>query len=134
MSIQTTLAQNKALVLKAFNTLFNERNYEAAEKLWSENYLQHSAHIPAGRNGLLSLVQSLPENLRYENGPIVAEGEYVFVQSRFSNIGASGALITVDIVRIEDGKLAEHWDVWQDEVTKADSKSGLPMFGDRFPS
>jgi predicted SnoaL-like aldol condensation-catalyzing enzyme len=37
-------------------------------------------------------------------------------------------------LRIEDGKLAEHWDVLQDEATKADSVSGLPMFGDHFPS
>jgi len=57
----------------------------------------------------------------------------VLVQGRFSNIGAPSALITVDIVRMENGKVAEHWDVWQDEATKASSKSGLPMFGDRFP-
>jgi len=39
-----------------------------------------------------------------------------------------------DVVRFEDGKLAEHWDVLQDEVTEAQSVSGLPMFGDRFPA
>ena len=133
-SSKTTPEQNKALVLKAFNTLFNERNYEAAKDFWSEKYLQHSAHIPPGRDGLFGLVRSLPEKMRYENGPIVAEGDYVFVQGRFSNIGAPSALITVDIVRMENGKLAEHWDVWQDEATKAISKSGLPMFGDRFPA
>jgi hypothetical protein len=59
--------------------------------------LQHSAHIPPGRDGLFGLVRSLPENMRYENGPIVAEGDYVFVQGRFSNIGGPSALITVDI-------------------------------------
>jgi hypothetical protein len=75
-----------------------------------------------GRDGLFGLVRSLPENMRYENGPIVAEGDYVFVQGRFSNIGAPSALITVDIVRMENGKVAEHWDVWQDEATKASSQ------------
>jgi predicted SnoaL-like aldol condensation-catalyzing enzyme len=133
-SVKTTPAQNKALVLKAFDTLFNQRNYEAAIDFWSENYLQHSAHIPPGRDGLFGLVRSLPENARYESGPIVAEGDYVFVHSRFSNIGAPTALITVDIVRVENGKLAEHWDVWQDEATRGSSKSGLPMFGDHFPA
>jgi predicted SnoaL-like aldol condensation-catalyzing enzyme len=126
--------KNKALVLEAFDTLFNKRDYAKAETLWSPKYIQHSAHIPPGREGLFGLVRSLPENLRYENGPIVAEGDYVFVHSRFSNIGAPTALITVDIVRIENGKLAEHWDVWQDEATKASSKSGLPMFGSSFPA
>lgn len=133
-SVKSTPAQNKALVLKAFNTLFNERNYEAAIGFWSENYFQHSAHIPPGRDGLFGLVRSLPPNARFESGPIVAEDDYVFVHSRFSNIGAPTALITVDIVRIENGKLVEHWDVWQDEATRASSKSGLPMFGDRFPA
>jgi len=39
----------------------------------------------------------------------------------------------VDIVRVEAGRIAEHWDVMQDEATRVESKSGLPMFGDRFP-
>src|SRR5678815_4639374 len=39
-----------------------------------------------------------------------------------------------DIVRIENDRLAEHWNVLHDEATKAESKSGLPMFGDRFPA
>jgi len=39
----------------------------------------------------------------------------------------------VDILRIEAGRIAEHWDVMQDEAMREESKSGLPMFGDRFP-
>lgn len=129
-----TGSDNKALVVRAFDTLFNQRDYEAAARLWSPGYLQHSAHIPPGREGLFALVRSLPKNLRYEHGPVVAEGDLVFLHGRFSNIGAPTALITVDIVRVEDGKLVEHWDVWQDEATQATSKSGLPMFGGHFPS
>ena len=134
MNTQTSPEQNKALVLKAFDTLFNQRDYEAASGLWSPDYLQHSAHIPSGREGLLGLVRALPATLRYEHGPIVAEGDTVMVHSRFSGMGTPRALITVDTVRIEDGRLAEHWDVWQEEATKTESKSGLPMFGDRFPA
>ena len=107
-SSKTTPEQNKAIVLKAFDTLFNKRDYEAAADFWSDNYLQHSAHIPPGRDGLFGLVRWLPGNMRYENGPIVAEGAYVFGQGRFSNIGTPTALITVDIVRLENGKVAEH--------------------------
>ena len=44
--IKTTPVQNKALVLQAFDTLFNKRDYKAAERYWSSNYIQHSAHIP----------------------------------------------------------------------------------------
>jgi predicted SnoaL-like aldol condensation-catalyzing enzyme len=131
---RTSPEQNKALVLEAFDALFNRRDYEAAERLWSERYIQHSAHIPQGRDGLFTLVRGLPDTLRYENHVILAEGDYVIAHGRFSGHARPAAWIAADIVRIEDGKLAEHWDVLQDEATKAQSLSGLPMFGARFPS
>jgi predicted SnoaL-like aldol condensation-catalyzing enzyme len=42
---------NKALVLDAFDTLFNKRDCVAAQRFWSPNYIQHSAHIAPGREG-----------------------------------------------------------------------------------
>jgi predicted SnoaL-like aldol condensation-catalyzing enzyme len=126
-------SENRELVLKAFDTLFNKRDYEAAEKFWSENYIQHSAHIEPGRDGLFNLIRSIPETLRYEHQLAIAEGDYVIVHGRFSGNGRPVAWIAADIVRVENGRLAEHWDVLQDEATRAESKSGLPMFGDAFP-
>jgi len=114
--------------------LFNKRDYAAAERFWSPKYIQHSAHIAPGREGLFALVRSAPDTLRYENQVIVAEGDYVIAHGRFSGIGRPAAWIAADIVRFEDGLLAEHWDVLQDEATQAESISGLPMFGERFPS
>jgi predicted SnoaL-like aldol condensation-catalyzing enzyme len=131
---KTTPEQNKALVLKAFDTLFNKRNYELAEEFWSDRYVQHSAHIPPGRDGLFNLIRALPDALRYENQLIIAEGDYVIAHGRFSGNGRPAAWIAADIVRLEHGRLAEHWDVLQDEATQAESKSGLPMFGTHFPS
>jgi len=125
---------NKALVLQAFDTLFNRRDYEAAKKFWSPNYLQHSAHIAPGRKGLFDLVAAAPDTLRYEPGLILADGEHVMVHGRFSGIGAPAAWVVVDMLRIVDGILVEHWDVIQDEATREQSKSGLPMFGDAFPA
>jgi predicted SnoaL-like aldol condensation-catalyzing enzyme len=129
---QTTQEKNKALVLDAFDTLFNNRDYKAAERYWSPNYIQHSAHIEPGRDGLFNLIKSLPPTSKYESGTIAAEGDFVIVHGRFSNFGLPVNWIAVDIVRIEDGILVEHWDVIQDEATKAESKSGRPMFGDHF--
>ena len=129
---QTIQEKNKALVLEAFDTLFNKRDYSAAEKYWSPNYIQHSAHIEPGRDGLFNLIRNTSDTLRYEHQLIVAEGDYVIVHGRFSGTGRPVAWVAADIVRIENGRLAEHWDVLQDEATKAESKSGLPMFGDRF--
>jgi predicted SnoaL-like aldol condensation-catalyzing enzyme/predicted ester cyclase len=131
--MKTTPEQNKKLVLEAFETLFNKRDYAAAEKLWSPDYIQHSAHIPPGREGLFGLVKASPPSLNYEHGLIVAEGDYVLLHGKYSNTGLPVNWIIVDIVRIENGVLAEHWDVIQDEATKEQSKSGHPMFGSSFP-
>jgi predicted SnoaL-like aldol condensation-catalyzing enzyme len=110
---KTTPEQNKAIVLEAFDTLFNKRNYSAAERFWSPKYIQHSAHIAPGREGLFSLVRSTPDTLRYENQLIVAEGDYVIAHGRFTGMGRPAAWIAADVVRVE---------------------GGLPMFGDTFPS
>ena len=131
--IRTTPEQNKTLVLEAFDTLFNKRDYKAAERYWSSNYIQHSAHIAPGRDGLFSLIRSMPTSLKYEPGVIVAENDYVIVHGRFSGTGRPSNWIAADVVRLADGVLAEHWDVLQDEVTEAESRSGLPMFGTTFP-
>jgi predicted SnoaL-like aldol condensation-catalyzing enzyme len=125
--------KNKAIVLEAFDTLFNKRDYKAAERFWSPNYIQHSAHIEPGRDGLFNLVKSLPAALRYEHGPVVAEGDFVILHGRFSNIGLPVNWIAADIVRMKDGILVEHWDVIQDEATDQQSKSKNPMFGNSFP-
>jgi predicted SnoaL-like aldol condensation-catalyzing enzyme len=128
----TSGEKNQALVLEAFDTLFNQRDYAKAAEFWSENYVQHSAHIPPGRDGLFNLVKSQAETLRYENSLIFAEGDYVMLHGRFTGHGRPRAWVAADIVRLEHGLLAEHWDVLQDEVTQEESASGRPMFGDSF--
>ena len=130
----TMQQKNKALVLDAFDTLFNKRDCAAAEKYWSPNYIQHSAHIPPGRDGLFNLVKASPPSLRYEHGLIMAEADFVILHGRYSNTSLPANWIVVDIVRIENAVLAEHWDVIQNETTKEESKNGLPMFGSNFPN
>jgi len=130
---QTHEEKNKEFVLNAFDTLFNKRDYATAEKFWSSKYIQHSAHIPPGREGLFELVKNVPPTLRYENQLTLANGDYVMLHGRFSGLGPGAPnWIVVDVVRLEDGKLAEHWDVIEDEATREQSKSGLPMFGQKF--
>jgi predicted SnoaL-like aldol condensation-catalyzing enzyme len=129
---KTAEEKNKKLVLEAFDTLFNKRDYAAAERFWSPRYIQHSAHIAPGREGLFNLIKSLPTTLKYEPGTIVAEKDIVIVHGRFSGFGAPVNRIAADILRIEDGILVEHWDVIQDEASRESSKSGLPMFGDEL--
>jgi predicted SnoaL-like aldol condensation-catalyzing enzyme len=130
---KTTEESNKELVLEAFDTLFNKRDYKAAEHYWSPDYIQHSAHIQPGRDGLFNLIRSAPPTLKYEPGVIAAENDYVIVHGRFSGNGRPRNWIAADVVRVAGGVLAEHWDVLQDEATEAESESGLPMFGTEFP-
>jgi predicted SnoaL-like aldol condensation-catalyzing enzyme len=129
---KTTPEQNKALVLEAFDTLFNKRDYAAAERFWSPDYIQHSAHIEPGRDGLFNLIKGLPPSLKYEPGTIMAEGDFVIVHGRFSGFGAPANWIAADILRIQNGILVEHWDVIQDEATEEQSRSKRPMFGETF--
>jgi predicted SnoaL-like aldol condensation-catalyzing enzyme len=96
---------NKAFVLEAFDTLFNRRAYAAVQRFWSPDYIQHSAHIEAAPDGLFNLIKASPLDLRYGHALTIA-----------------------------NGLLAEDWDVLQDEVTAEESKSGLPMFRDTFPT
>jgi predicted SnoaL-like aldol condensation-catalyzing enzyme len=132
---ESTAAKNKAIVLEAFETLFNKRDYAAAERFWSPNCIQHSAHIAPGREGLFNLIKSLPPTLKYESGTIVAEGEFVIVHGGFSGFGQPVNWIAADILRMKDGVLVEHWDVIQDEATE--QQSACPVSyrqGARFAS
>jgi predicted SnoaL-like aldol condensation-catalyzing enzyme len=126
-------ARNIETVLAAFDALFNRRDFVAAEAYWSPDYIQHSAHIAPGREGLFDLIRNGPATLRYENRLVMADGDMVMLHGRFSGIGQPANWIAADIVRMENGRLAEHWDVIEDEATRASSVSGRPMFGDSFP-
>jgi predicted SnoaL-like aldol condensation-catalyzing enzyme len=129
---ETQDAKNKALVLGAFDALFNRRDFATAETLWAEDYIQHSSLIAPGREGLFALVRSGPSTMRYENNLIMCDDNMLILHGRFSGTGKPDHIV-VDVLRLEDGRLKEHWDVWQAEAGKAESLSGLPMFGDRFP-
>ena len=130
---KTIQQKNKDLVLEAVDTLFNKRDYTRAETSWSPKYIQHSPRVELGREGLFNFVKSLRATFKYELGLIVADGDFVIVHSRLSGLGLPVDWIAADILRIENGKLVEHWDVIQDEATEEQSKSKAPMFGSSFP-
>ncbi len=121
-------------MLEAFDTLFNKRDYAAASRFWSDQYIQHSAHIEPGREGLFGLIRAFPTPCATST---VSSSQKATTSSSTAAFRVTDNLrhgSAADVVRIENGVLAEHWDVLQDEATKAESKSGLPMFGDRFPA
>ena len=100
---QTLGERNKQLALKAFDTLFNRHDYDAAATMWAEGYIQHSTHIGQGRNGLFERVRSFPATFRYENALAIADGDYVVLYGRFSGHGQPRPMVVANILRIDDG-------------------------------
>jgi predicted SnoaL-like aldol condensation-catalyzing enzyme len=114
--------QNKALVLDTFDTLFNKRDYAATEKFGHQN----SAHIEPGREGLFNFVKKSPATLKYESGLVVADGDYVILNGRFSGMSQAVNWIVADILRIENGLLAEHWNLTQNEAPRETLRAAFP--------
>jgi predicted SnoaL-like aldol condensation-catalyzing enzyme len=119
--------RNKALVLEAMTSLFQRRDASVVERLYTADYIQHNPTIPQGRAILKELVEGLSEDVFYEPGLILAEGEFVAIHGRIRGWGEVPQVV-VDLFRIEGGKLAEHWDVLQDEVPAEAGLAGLAMF------
>lgn len=119
--------RNKALVLEAMTSLFQRRDGSAVERLYAVDYIQHNPGIPQGRAALKALVEGLTDAVWYEPGLMVAEGDFVAIHGRIRGWGESPQVV-VDLFRVADGKLAEHWDVLQDEVPATAALGRLAMF------
>lgn len=123
----TRSERNKALVLDAMTSLFQRKDHLAVKRLYADGYIQHNTTISQGAEALARLVAQLPSAVFYEPGLIIAEGNYVAMHGRIRGWAANPQVV-VDIFRVEDGKLAEHWDVLQDEKPVEEAKAGMAMF------
>ncbi|GLS41569.1 hypothetical protein GCM10010869_71660 [Mesorhizobium tianshanense] len=119
--------RNKALVIEAMISLFQRRDASAVERLYATDYIQHNPNIPQGRDALQALVAELSKDVYYEPGLIVAEGDFVAIHGRIRG-WADAPQVVVDLFWIQDGKLAEHWDVLQNEVPVTATLGGVSMF------
>lgn len=119
--------RNRALVHDAMTSLFQRHDAAAVGRLYAPEYVQHNPNIPQGRDALQSIVETLPDDVHYEPGLIIAEGDLVAIHGRIRG-WAPKPQVVVDIFRVESGKLVEHWDVLQDEVPATAGIAGLSMF------
>lgn len=119
--------RNKALVLDAMTSLFQRHDASAVERLYADDYIQHNPQIPQGRDALQALVAGLSPSVHYEPGLMVAEGDLVAIHGRIRGWAAAPQVV-IDLFRIERGRLAEHWDVLQDEVPADLALGGIAMF------
>lgn len=118
---------NRALVKRAMNDLFVKRDATAVSRYWGDPYLQHNPTIGDGSADLPNIIKSLPSTFRYEPGLVLADGDMVMIHGRYTGWGPK-PLVTVDIFRVKNGKLVEHWDVMQEDVPASQTKSGRAMF------
>jgi predicted SnoaL-like aldol condensation-catalyzing enzyme len=119
---------NKEIVLKVLKGAFIDRDPGVVETFFAPTYTQHNPSIPNGPAAIAGLIGQLGKDFSYEPGMEVAEGDLVMVHGRYVGWGPK-PMIGVDIFRVADGKVAEHWDVLQEEVPASATASGNPMFG-----
>ena len=117
-------AANKALVLKVLTELFGDRDVSALDRYYTDSLIQHNPRVPDGTDELRARVTANP-NLHHQTGMVAADGDIVMVHGRYEGLGPK-PMVGVDIYRVEDGRVAEHWDVLQEEVSP--TSSGHPMF------
>lgn len=119
--------RNKELVLEAMTSLFQRHDPSAVELLYAADYIQHNPNIPQGRMALQTLIADMSPDVYYEPGMMIAEGDLVAIHGRIRG-WADEPQVVVDIFRIEAGKLAEHWDVLQEEAPTGSAGGGPSMF------
>ena len=118
---------NRELVLKAITDVFISRDITAFDKYFSENYIQHNPHLPNGTSVLKQFIPTLRETFNYEPGVITESGNIVMIHGRYEDWDGKN-MIAVDIFRIQNGKIVEHWDVMQEEITADKTANGNRMF------
>jgi predicted SnoaL-like aldol condensation-catalyzing enzyme len=124
------MESNKQIALRVLRSAFIDRDPTVVEKYFSPNYVQHNPSIPDGPAPIPGLIASLSKDFSYEPGMAVAEGDLVMVHGRYVGWGPK-PMIAVDIFRLADGRVAEHWDVMQEEVPASATASGNAMFARR---
>ena len=117
----------KEQAINYLNAVFNEKDLVKVETFWKDDMIQHTPSMPNGLDVLREFITSEDNQISYEPGIAMEEGNIVAVHGRYSNWFGK-TMIAVDYFRVEDGKFIEHWDVMQEEVPASEAVNGNAMF------
>lgn len=116
------------IVLAALAAIFTDYDPEAAARLLAPDYIQHNAAVPTGAAAVIGFIPALKDSgISVTVHRVIAEGDLVVVHATYDNAQAFGAdtLVALDVFRVADGQVAEHWDNLQ--ARPADTVSGRTM-------
>ena len=111
-----------AIVEQAMDALFARQDADAVRDLLTEDYIQHNPHVPTGRDAILGLLPALREaGFGYTTHRILEDGPLVLTHTTYHNAAVFGAeeVVAFDLWRVEDGRVAEHWDAIQPLVSES---------------
>ena len=115
---------NKELAIKAQEAFFKDYSVEGVKKHFKEDYIQHNPHVPTGIEPVLGFLPVLEEGkTTYTTHRILQDGDFIVFHNSYHNAEAFGGkeMIAFDVWRMEDGKVAEHWDNLTPKVTETAS-------------
>jgi predicted SnoaL-like aldol condensation-catalyzing enzyme len=124
-SVQET---NKQTVLKFYEVGLNQRDFAAARTLIGPSYVQHNPRIADGVEGFQAFLAQLSTDfpgLRAEVKQVFADGDYVIGHVHGIRVPGQRGTAIVDIFRLEDGRIVEHWDVMQPIPEDAANDNGM---------
>ncbi len=127
-SLDAKLEANKKTVMAFYEAGPNKKDFDAASKFIGERYVQHNPLVADGLDGFKAFLSFLNETfpkLRGEIKRVFAEGDYVILHAHGVRVPGQRGSAIVDIFKLEDGKIVEHWDVIQPIPQNAVNQSGM---------
>ncbi|QVI27275.1 nuclear transport factor 2 family protein [Mycolicibacterium neoaurum] len=112
----------REIVLALADELFVKRDLTAVDRWIHPGYIQHNPAVPDGPEGIREFIGASPADAVFELHRVIADGSLVALQSSLHGV-APDPLATIDIFRVQDGKLIEHWDGMQPIAADTDSDS-----------